>query len=120
MTREKIANTYLLISALTEVLIDQITVINSTPLRMPTTHSKLKNLKAHFERNSKKIFDMIQDPDEQLQFFKICELVTVIFESAGDTGKLNRNIIIAILALKGEFVEVSDQKFNELMDENHG
>ena len=57
---------------------------------------------------------MIQDPDEQLQFFKICELVTVIFESAGDTGKLNRNIIIAILALKGEFVEVSDQKFNEL------
>jgi hypothetical protein len=114
MTREKIANTYLLISALTEVLIDQITVINSTPLRMPTTHSKLKNLKAHFERNSKKIFDMIQDPDEQLQFFKICELVTVIFESAGDTGKLNRNIIIAILALKGEFVEVSDQKFNEL------
>jgi hypothetical protein len=120
MTREKIANTYLLISALTEVLIDQITVINSTPLRMPTTHSKLKNLKAHFERNSKKIFDMIQDPDEQLQFFKICELVTVIFESAGDTAKLNRNIIIAILALKGEFVEVSDQKFNELMDENHG
>jgi hypothetical protein len=120
MTREKIANTYLLISALTEVLIDQITVINSTPLRMPTTHSKLKNLKAHFERNSKKIFDMIQDPDEQLQFFKICELVTVIFESAGDTGKLNRNIVIAILALKGEFVEVSDQKFNELMDENHG
>jgi hypothetical protein len=120
MTREKIANTYLLISALTEVLIDQITVINSTPLRMPTTHSKLKNLKAHFERNSKKIFDMIQDPDEQLQFFKICELVTVIFESAADTGKLNRNIIIAILALKGEFVEVSDQKFNELMDENHG
>jgi hypothetical protein len=120
MTREKIANTYLLISALTEVLIDQITVINSTPLRMPTTHSKLKNLKAHFQRNSKKIFDMIQDPDEQLQFFKICELVTVIFESAGDTGKLNRNIIIAILALKGEFVEVSDQKFNELMDENHG
>jgi DNA gyrase/topoisomerase IV subunit B len=114
MTREKIANTYLLISALTEVLIDQITVINSTPLRMPTTHSKLKNLKAHFERNSKKIFDMIQDPDEQLQFFKICELVTVIFESAGDTAKLNRNIIIAILALKGEFVEVSDQKFNEL------
>jgi hypothetical protein len=114
MTREKIANTYLLISALTEVLIDQITVINSTPLRMPTTHSKLKNLKAHFQRNSKKIFDMIQDPDEQLQFFKICELVTVIFESAGDTGKLNRNIIIAILALKGEFVEVSDQKFNEL------
>ena len=120
MTREKIANTYLLISALTEVLIDQITVINSTPLRMPTTHSKLKNLKAHFERNSKKIFDMIQDPDEQLQFFKICELVTVIFESAGDTGKLNRNIIIAILALKGEFVEVSDQKFNELCNENHG
>jgi hypothetical protein len=120
MTREKIANTYLLISALTEVLIDQITVINSTPLRMPTTHSKLKNLKAHFERNSKKIFDMIQDPDEQLQFFKICELVTVIFESAGDTAKLNRNIVIAILALKGEFVEVSDQKFNELMDENHG
>ena len=114
MTREKIANTYLLISALTEVLIDQITVINSTPLRMPTTHSKLKNLKAHFERNSKKIFDMIQDPDEQLQFFKICELVTVIFDSAGDTGKLNRNIVIAILALKGEFVEVSDQKFNEL------
>jgi hypothetical protein len=120
MTREKIANTYLLISALTEVLIDQITVINSTPLRMTTTHSKLKNLKAHFERNSKKIFEMIQDPDEQLQFFKICELVTVIFESAGDTAKLNRNIIIAILALKGEFVEVSDQKFNELMDENHG
>jgi hypothetical protein len=63
---------------------------------------------------------MIQDPDEQLQFFKICELVTVIFESAGDTGKLNRNIIIAILALKGEFVEVSDQKFNELTNENHG
>jgi DNA gyrase/topoisomerase IV subunit B len=63
---------------------------------------------------------MIQDPDEQLQFFKICELVTVIFESAGNTAKLNRNIIIAILALKGEFVEVSDQKFNELMDENHG
>ena len=63
---------------------------------------------------------MIQDPDEQLQFFKICELVTVIFESAGDTAKLNRNIVIAILALKGEFVEVSDQKFNELMDENHG
>jgi hypothetical protein len=119
MTREKIANTYLLISALTEVLIDQITVINSTPLRMPTTHSKLKNLKAHFERNSKKIFDMIQDPDEQLQFFKICELVTVIFESAGDTGKLNRNIIIAILALKGEFVEVSDQKFNELTNETN-
>jgi hypothetical protein len=119
MTREKIANTYLLISALTEVLIDQITVINSTPLRMPTTHSKLKNLKAHFQRNSKKIFDMIQDPDEQLQFFKICELVTVIFESAGDTGKLNRNIVIAILALKGEFVEVSDQKFNELTNETN-
>jgi DNA gyrase/topoisomerase IV subunit B len=119
MTREKIANIYLLISALTEVLIDQITVINSTPLRMPTTHSKLKNLKAHFERNSKKIFEMIQDPDEQLQFFKICELVTVIFESAGDTAKLNRNIIIAILALKGEFVEVSDQKFNELTNETN-
>jgi hypothetical protein len=120
MTREKIANTYLLISALTEVLIDQITVINSTPLRMPTTHSKLKNLKAHFERNSKKIFDMIQDPDEQLQFFKICELVTVLFESAANTAQLNRNVVIAILALKGEFVEVSDQKFNELCNENHG
>jgi DNA gyrase/topoisomerase IV subunit B len=62
---------------------------------------------------------MIQDPDEQLQFFKICELVTVIFESAGDTAKLNRNIIIAILALKGEFVEVSDQKFNELTNETN-
>jgi DNA gyrase/topoisomerase IV subunit B len=86
---------------------------------MPSTHLKLKNLKADFQRNSKKIFDMIQDPDEQLQFFKICELVTVIFESAGDTAKLNRNIIIAILALKGEFVEVSDQKFNELMDETN-
>jgi hypothetical protein len=86
---------------------------------MPSTHLKLKNLKADFQRNSKKIFDMIQDPDEQLQFFKICELVTVIFESAGDTGKLNRNIIIAILALKGEFVEVSDQKFNELCNETN-
>jgi hypothetical protein len=86
---------------------------------MPSTHLKLKNLKADFQRNSKKIFDMIQDPDEQLQFFKICELVTVIFESAGDTGKLNRNIIIAILALKGEFVEVSDQKFNELTNETN-
>jgi hypothetical protein len=120
MTREKIANTYLLISALTEVLIDQINVLDNTSIRMPSTHLKLKNLKADFQRNSKKIFDMIQDPDEQLQFFKICELVTVIFESAGDTGKLNRNIIIAILALKGEFVEVSDQKFNELTNENHG
>jgi hypothetical protein len=86
---------------------------------MPSTHLKLRNLKADFQRNSKKIFDMIQDPDEQLQFFKICELVTVIFESAGDTGKLNRNIIIAILALKGEFVEVSDQKFNELTNETN-
>jgi DNA gyrase/topoisomerase IV subunit B len=119
MTREKIANTYLLISALTEVLIDQITVIDRTPVRMPSIHLKLKNLKADFQRNSKKIFEMIQDPGEQLQFFKICELVTVIFESAGDTAKLNRNIIIAILALKGEFVEVSDQKFNELIDETN-
>jgi hypothetical protein len=120
MTREKIANTYLLISALTEVLIDQINVLDNTSIRMPSTHLKLKNLKADFQRNSKKIFDMIQDPDEQLQFFKICELVTVLFESAGNTAQLNRNVVIALLALKGEFVEVSDQKFNELMDENHG
>ena len=119
MTREKIANTYLLISALTEVLIDQINVLDNTSIRMPSIHLKLKNLKADFQRNSKKIFDMIQDPDEQLQFFKICELVTVIFESAGDTEKLNRNRVIAILALKGEFVEVSDQKFNELMNETN-
>jgi hypothetical protein len=81
---------------------------------MPSIHLKLKNLKADFQRNSSKIFDMIQDPDEQLQFFKICELVTVIFESAGNTAQLNRNVVIALLALKGEFVEVSDQKFNEL------
>jgi hypothetical protein len=119
MTREKIANTYLLISALTEVLIDQITVINSTPLRMPTTHSKLKNLKAHFERNSKKIFDMIQDPDEQLQFFKICELFTELFNLAGNTEKLNRAVAICLVVFKGDFVEVSDQKFNELMDETN-
>ena len=119
MTREKIANTYLLISALTEVLIDQINVLDNTSIRMPSTHLKLKNLKADFQRNSKKIFDMIQDPDEQLQFFKICELVTVLFESAGNTAQLNRNVVIALLALKGEFVEVSDQKFNELTNETN-
>jgi hypothetical protein len=119
MTREKIANTYLLISALTEVLIDQITVIDRTPVRMPSIHLKLKNLKADFQRNSKKIFDMIQDPDEQLQFFKICELVTVIFESAGNTAQLNRNVVIALLALKGDFVEVSNEKYNQLKNETN-
>jgi hypothetical protein len=120
MTREKIANIYLLISALTEVLIDQISVLDNTSIRMPSIHLKLRNLKADFMRNSSKISEMIQDPDEQLQFFKICELVTVIFESAGNTAQLNRNVVIALLALKGDFVEVSDQKFNELTNENHG
>jgi hypothetical protein len=120
MTREKIANTYLLISALTEVLIDQINVLDNTSIRMPSTHLKLRNLKADFQRNSKKIFDMIQDPDEQLQFFKICELFTELFNLAGNTEKLNRAVAICLVVFKGEFVEVSDQKFNQLKDENHG
>jgi hypothetical protein len=120
MTREKIANIYLLISALTEVLIDQIGFLDRFPIRMPSILLKLKNLKADFMRNSKKIFDMIQEPGEQLQFFKICELFTELFNLAGNTEKLNRAVAICLVVFKGEFVEVSDQKFNELMDENHG
>lgn len=70
-------------SAMSEIMLDlyeKTTLLNQYD---PNLHTKLKNLKANFERTSKKSYDMFEG-SEQLIFFDLIKVMSGLIEAATD------------------------------------
>jgi len=79
--KTKQAISFLLFSAMSEIMLGQYE--NTTLLKQydPFLHTKLKNLKSNFERASKKAFTMFSE-DEQLVFFNLINIMDSLTKSA--------------------------------------
>lgn len=74
---------YLLFSAMSEIMLSQYEHTHLLNQYDPNLHTKLKNLKANFERVSKKAYMMFTE-DEQLVFFNLINILESLLESASN------------------------------------
>jgi hypothetical protein len=72
---------FLLFSATTEILLSQYENIYLLNQYDPALHTKLKNLKANFERVSRKAYQIF-DEEEQLVFFNLINILESLLNSA--------------------------------------
>lgn len=72
---------------------------NSTKLNVydPSLHTKLKNLKANFERVSTKAFTLFSE-EEQKQFFNMINIFETLIKESADHEKF-----VSLLAIIEEF-----------------
>lgn len=92
----KAALSYMRFEALTELMLDQIEESQRLQVYDPNLHTKLKNLKANFERVSKKTFSMVEEGNSRQWFYAVTEMFEKLFaiEDPEEFTKIS-DIIIA-------------------------
>lgn len=85
---------------------DQCTAIK--PYFNPSLHTKLRNLRAEFERESVKMHQLITDDSEYLKFHQVVQVIEKIMLSAGDIEVFNKAISILDHLYAGNF-EVKEE-----------
>lgn len=111
------ATCFLMFSALSEVMLS---MYDNTTMMIhydDALHTKLKNLKANFERVSKKAHLMFPE-DEQISFMKMITVFETLIESAKNEQKFMelmglieawQNDEITMINTKDRLVEIADQ-----------
>jgi hypothetical protein len=79
--KTKQATAFLLFSAMSEIMLSQYESTSLLNQYDSSLHNKLTNLKANFERVSKKAYSMF-DPEEQLVFYDLINVIESLLESA--------------------------------------
>jgi len=89
--KTKQAVSYLLFSSMSDIMLSQYE--NTTLLNQydPALHTKLKNLKANFERVTKQAYTMFSE-DEQLIFFDLINVFESLLKHAEEYGSFNELI----------------------------
>ena len=117
----KKANYYLLWSAIIEVMLDMDNEMKGISVRIPTIEQKLKNLKAGLSKNSEKIhkiFSGVEDRQEELQYYRIVNIIENLMESAYDYDKFSDRLGIIEKAMNGEYTIIDEETFNRLRNES--
>jgi len=83
-TKTKQASAYLMFAALSEILLDCYEQTSLLKQYDPNLLTKLKNLKANFERTSAKAHSLFTE-EEQLCFFNLIRIFEQLIEAASDT-----------------------------------
>ena len=118
----KKANYYLLWSAIIEVMLDMDNEMKGISIRIPTIEQKLKNLKAGLSKNSEKIhalFSGLEDREEELQYFRIVNIIEKLLLSAGDYDQFSDKLGIIEKAFDRELVLIDQETFNRLRNESN-
>ena len=118
----KKANYYLLWSAIIEVMLDMDNEMKGISVRIPTIEQKLKNLKAGLSKNSEKIhkiFSGVEDKQEELQYFRIVNIIEKLMESAYDFDKFSERLGIIERAMNGELALIDEATFNKFTNESN-
>jgi len=117
----KRANYYLLWSAIIEVMLDMDNEMKGISIRIPTIESKLKNLKAGLSKNSEKIhalFSGLEDKQEELQYFRIVNIIESLMKSAEDYDQFSDKLGIIEKAFSGQLEIIDTETFNRLKNES--
>jgi glyceraldehyde-3-phosphate dehydrogenase/erythrose-4-phosphate dehydrogenase len=115
-TRKR-ANYYLLWSAIIEVMLDMDNEMKGISIRIPTIEQKLKNLKAGLAKNSEKIhalFSGLEDKQEELQYFRIVNIIESLMRSAEDYDQFSDKLGIIEKAFSGQLEIIDTETFNKL------
>jgi hypothetical protein len=118
----KKANYYLLWSAIIEVMLDMDNEMKGISIRIPIIEQKLKNLKAGLAKNSEKIhalFSGLEDREEELQYFRIVNIIEKLLLSAGDYDQFSDKLGIIEKAFDKELVLIDQETFNRLRNESN-
>ena len=118
----KRANYYLLWSSIIVVLIEMDDEMKGIPIRIPTIEKKLKNLKSGLEKNSERIhalFSGLEDKQEELQYFRIVNIIEKLMESAYDFDKFSDRLGIIEKAMNGELALIDEETFNRFRNESN-
>lgn len=93
----KNVNCFIMFSALSEIMLELHDNSKMLNVYDSNLNNKLKNLKANFERTSKKVFGSFTE-SEQKVFFNMINIFEHLIENAGDQEKF-----ISLLAIMDEF-----------------
>lgn len=81
--KTKNQSAYLQFSAMAEIMLNQYENASALKVFDPALYTKLKNLKANFERVSAKAFNLFSE-DEQLVFFDMITVFEMLMNHASD------------------------------------
>jgi len=118
----KKANYYLLWSSIIVVMIEMDDEMKGIPIRIPTIEKKLKNLKSGLEKNSERIhalFSGVDDKQEELQYFRIVNIIEKLLLSAGDYDQFSDKLGIIEKAFDKEIAIIDQETFNRLRNESN-
>jgi len=122
--RFKNASCFLMFSALSEIMLDMYEHVKPLSQYDPALYTKLINLKANFERVSKKAFLMFPE-EEQLSFMKMITVFEKLIESSNDEKKFFQLMglieswqsgTLTVVNTKEELVKVADDVKNDKID----
>lgn len=122
-SRHQQATAYILFQAITDIQLNMYDRITMLIHYDPSLHTKLKNLKANFERESKRGYHMF-DEAEQLTFFQLVNIIEALIESAKSKDsrkfselvslvKAHQNNELTIINTKEELVATAKMTENE-------
>ena len=97
---------FLMFSAMSEIMLSMYEKTDRMIYYDPNLHTKLKNLKANFERVSKKAFLMFPE-NEQLDFMDMINVFEKLIESTGEERKFLELIGIIKSWQKGQLTMIN-------------
>lgn len=111
--KTKNATCYLIFSALSEIMLDS--YHNTSLLKQydPNLETKLRNLKANFERTSKHSYGLFSE-EEQLSFFNMIRIFHELIKAAGDTRDFSELIAMIDSWLKNDLTMIHTKQ--DLLD----
>jgi hypothetical protein len=98
-------------------MLDMDNEMKGIPIRIPTIEQKLKNLKAGLAKNSENIhamFSGLEDKQEELQYYRIVNIIESLMKSAEDYDKFSDKLGIIEKAFSGELAIIDTETFNKL------
>jgi hypothetical protein len=110
----KNAACHLMFSAMSEIMLSMYENTRLIKDYDPALETKLRNLKVHFERTTKKGFLRFNE-QEQLVYMRMITIFEELIESSSDQHKFQELIEIIASRNKGELTVINSRK--ELIDE---
>jgi hypothetical protein len=107
--KTEIANCFLLFQAINEIQLDLYGRTKLLPHHDPALFNKLKNLKANFERESKRIHDLFGE-EEILVYYNFVRIFEGLVESASDHDNFTDLIGIIDSWKKGDITVINSRE----------
>jgi len=108
-TKTKQASCFLMFAALSEILLDCYEQTSLLKQYDPAIETKLKNLKANFERTSAKAHSLFTD-EEQLSFFNLIRIFENLINAASSTTDFSELTAMIDGWLRGELTTINTRE----------